>query len=500
MKKLILLLGLFIFTSTLSANNIQITNVSTVNQNVAQGYTYVNFTVTWDNSWRDAGNWDAAWIFVKYRVGGGTWQHAALGNLDADHIAPSGATINAPTSDYGKGVFIYRSTEGSGTNNFQNVQLKWRYNQNNLGPDFYVDIKVFGIEMVSIPSGSFYVGDLFTSDSTGQFCDGVTQNPYSISSENAVTLGGGQAGSIGNGNFDFDDFSNISSKSLPAAYPKGFRSFYCMKYELTQEQYADFLNTLTRTQQTNRISNAGLLYQPNPVNRYVMSGSSTPDLRNGIKCPIHIDTNRMSTPLPVNFFCDLNNNDIPNENGDGQNKACNLLSYNDGTAYADWAGLRPMSEFEFEKICRGPVYPVRAEFAWGSAEYAEVPTIINYGRNDEGPSGGNFPIYNQIPIRVGSCANSNSTRYSSGSSYWGVMDMTTNLLELVINVSNNEARNFTNTFGDGNIGIQHNVLTWPVSSGFGIRGGSVSDRAFTNQAFPPDTRFYERGIRLVRTL
>ena len=34
--------------------------------------------------------------------------------------------------------------------------------------------------------------------------------------------------------------------------------------------------------------------------------------------------------------------------------------------YLDWAGLRPMTELEYEKICRGPSAPVAGEYAWGS--------------------------------------------------------------------------------------------------------------------------------------
>jgi hypothetical protein len=38
-------------------------------------------------------------------------------------------------------------------------------------------------------------------------------------------------------------------------------------------------------------------------------------------------------------------------------------------AFADWSGLRPMSELEYEKACRGYNTPaVPNEYAWGNAK------------------------------------------------------------------------------------------------------------------------------------
>ena len=42
----------------------------------------MQFDLSWDNSWRTSSgstnNWDAAWVFIKYRVASGPWQHAKL--------------------------------------------------------------------------------------------------------------------------------------------------------------------------------------------------------------------------------------------------------------------------------------------------------------------------------------------------------------------------------------------------------------------------------------
>src|SRR3990170_5276600 len=82
--KLLIVINMM-FAVTLNANNIQVTNTTLVSQNTVDDFVMVEFDITWENSWRLAGgpaNWDAAWIFVKYRVGAGPWTHAFLHNTD----------------------------------------------------------------------------------------------------------------------------------------------------------------------------------------------------------------------------------------------------------------------------------------------------------------------------------------------------------------------------------------------------------------------------------
>ncbi|MCS7153885.1 MAG: hypothetical protein NZ989_08070, partial [Bacteroidia bacterium] len=44
-------------------------------------------------------------------------------------------------------------------------------------------------------------------------------------------------------------------------------------------------------------------------------------------------------------------------------RAMGNLSYTDLLSYLDWAGLSPMTEFEYEKACRGPNIPIAGEYA-----------------------------------------------------------------------------------------------------------------------------------------
>ncbi len=119
------ILALCIFLAqTAFANNVQVSNITLAGQDRARDFTLVQFDITWENSWRDPGKHDAAWVFVKYSTdGGATWNHATL--AASGHTAPSGSTIDTPSDSMG--VFIYRSAVGSGTVNFTSVQLRWEY-------------------------------------------------------------------------------------------------------------------------------------------------------------------------------------------------------------------------------------------------------------------------------------------------------------------------------------------------------------------------------------
>ena len=110
-QTLALLLVLLLPLGTARANNLTISNVRVANN--PGGTADIFFDVQWDNSWRDGTNWDAAWVFVKYRVVGstGAWSHATLGANRPQ--TPTGAAWS-DTGD-GTGVLLYRAGTGSGT-------------------------------------------------------------------------------------------------------------------------------------------------------------------------------------------------------------------------------------------------------------------------------------------------------------------------------------------------------------------------------------------------
>jgi formylglycine-generating enzyme required for sulfatase activity len=469
------------------ANHIVVGTPTLTGLNLTDDYVLVQFDLSWDNSFRDDVNWDAAWVFVKYKQTGGDWHHAFLNTTAGNHTIPAGYTCSVGETDgNGMGVFIYRSANGSGNTNLASVQLRWEYGANGVADGATVTVKVFAIEMVYVPQGAFYVGDA-DNDQINCFHDGDDAGPYYISSESAITVG------TGDGQLYYDQdyaaYAGDRSGPIPAAFPKGYAAFYCMKYEISQEQYADFLNTLTTTQDGTRFPNYGSF-------RYTIGGSSG------------------------------------SRSAGVEDRACNWLSWMDGAAYADWAGLRPMTELEFEKVCRGTQTVVDDEYAWGantivadasltisgSEDGTETITtdVFNgaccYGNNTHsGGDGG------QGPLRCGIFATNSSTRAEAGASYYGIMELSGNLWERPVTVGNTTGRGFTGTHGDGALSTNGNATNsdWPGYSGgevtgatgTGFRGGSwftdafvarVSDRAMAGGGDTARTSYYGfRGVRSV---
>lgn len=483
----------------ISANNIQVSNAVLVDQNTTDKTTMVKFDLSWENSWRTStleSNWDAAWVFVKYKsINSIYWNHAYLNNTG--HILPSGADIEIGlemtnqahnlNTNPAVGAMIFRDTDGIGNVNFEEIQLQWHYGSNGLGDEDSVQICVYAIEMVYIPEGAFSVGDNGTF-SSNFIRSGNTTNPFLITSEGSL-----QTSTSDPSRINVPGVSNNST--IPANFPKGYQAFYTMKYEISQGLYKEFLNKLNRQQQwsnssANRFTSA-------TVGRFMSAATNTttPSARNGIKL--------ISDPggfEPRVYGCDLNNNGTPDEADDGEHIACNFLSVYDLLALADWSGLRPMSELEYEKICRGPIPPVDGEFAWGNTTFIEYATsILNSGAANEltAPSTANVNLDNNLggPIRVGSFARTTTDRIEAGASYYGVMNLSDNLAEIYRPVNNTNNLN-GHRHGDGELnnsgGLSlHNVPTnssgWGNLSSterYGTRGGSynISGASIASQA------------------
>lgn len=508
MKKYIFLINFIGITFLSYSNNINVSGVTVTGQNTVSDFTLVQFNISWDNSWRTStleSNWDAAWVFVKWRLKNQTtWNHATLNTTG--HTAPAGSAITAPAD--GKGIFIYRSANGIGTNNWTGTQLRWNYGVDGLLDADLVEVCVYAVEMVYIPQGAFYAGDGSVTNITGQFEAGTSGTPFLVTSEAAITLGGGGAGSLGNNNSagiaPAEDFNDITAQTLPAAFPKGVNAFYIMKYEITQEQYAEFLNKLTYTQQATRTAVA-----PNSAAGSNALGTNVN--RDGID----IQTPGISIITPAIYACNFNANTTYNETGDGQNIACNFLSWADLAAYLDWSGLRPFTELEFEKTCRGSnLSPVPNEYAWGSTSITGATGISNGGFANEVAAnpGANVTYGNggvTGPMRVGNFAQAATNRQSAGASYYGVMELSGNNWERPVTVGNATGRMFTGIHGDGNIDATGNANTtnWPGINaiGSGFRGGTfrfvvdylrVSDRIFAGDILT--TRFLDLGGRGAR--
>jgi formylglycine-generating enzyme required for sulfatase activity len=444
---------LALVTGAAWANNLSITNVTVTPRDATTAY--VKFDISWQNSWRYTNiNHDAAWVFFKAQPELQTYWTNVI--LEYSGVNPTGCSTGTGTAvqlivpDDKVGLFVRPAGEGTAPVAVTNVQVVWNFASNGLTTASKVKIRALAVEMVYVAQGSFDAGDGLSGQ--GQF------TKTTITTNDPTVAGGRPTG-----------------ETAPVAtWPNGYNAFYCMKYEITQGQYKDFLNSLTSGQDGTRFPNNNGNY------RHTITGSA--------------GSRTTATP----------------------DRACNWLSWADGAAFADWAGLRPMTELEFEKACRGPIAAVAGEYAWGSTVITQLTAEANDGTGTSTVStvaGANCLYGNgamQGPCRVGIFATASSTREQAGASYWGIMELSGNLWERPVTIGHATGRNFTGLHGDGNLDGtgDANVTAWPGTdaAGAGMRGGHwvdpatiarVSDRAYA--AGPDAIRSRVRGGRAVRS-
>lgn len=476
----LLLVVLMLWATDGSCSGIDVTNISLGTRNAGTGNAPVNFDISWSNSWRSTGggapapnNWDAAWVFVKFRKNGGDWSHATLS--DTGHTVPSGASLDVGLKDTstsynistnpGVGVFIYRSADGVGTFTKTGFSLIWKFAQDGVSTGDTVDIQVHAIEMVYIPDGAFFVGDNGTSTSALQQ-GSADSDPWYIGSESAIVTGNQAGTGTGTGETDAEFYyvqsgwspedSSGTVFTIPAEFPKGYRRFYMMKGEIDQNQWVAFFNLLTTGQKSTR-----------DVTASASAGKNSDSL---------ISRNNVSWTS--------GDATLPDQGGGANyhHVAMNYLSWGDAMAYLDWAGLRPMSELEFERAARGPYRAVSGEYAWGSSSATQVTSISNAGTATESSGAAANLVYGnhanvQGPMRVGAMAYGDATRIESGAGYYGALDLSGNLLEPTVTIGNSTGRSFEGYLhGDGSLNGSGdaNVSSWPGTSGQGggWRGGN----------------------------
>ncbi len=352
----------------------------------------IRFDVGWDSSWRQPVNHDAAWIFFKVRAGDpstglgagkGEWQHVRLaadrvlnpsgyGQAETQPLPPrregslpfhllGAANFGRPGglersrdffartssdtrleflvpdgADGFTGLFLRRATNGFGTVQARGVTAIWDLTTaKGITDPAKVQIRGFGVEMVYVPEGPYAVG---TGGNEINAFYAYTENqercpPYRVTSAGAIPTGQ-KPGKLWARGAQPEDGGEI-----PAAFPNGYRAFYCMKQHITPSRYAEFLEMLTPAQSDAR-------YPPDTVKigwNVVRSGTS----------PNYTYTWSPGGPRA----------------GAGMPR----LSWADGAAYAAWCGLRPMTELEIEKVVRGPREPMPAECGpsyWGISAFS----------------------------------------------------------------------------------------------------------------------------------
>ncbi|HOW34787.1 MAG TPA: hypothetical protein PL155_00015 [Candidatus Omnitrophota bacterium] len=490
------------------ANNLTISNISAQDRDAVNDTMVVQFDVSWDNSWRNKINHDAVWLIFKARPSefDSTRTHKAHCNMKDAGTDPSGTSPGSNTnleiyvpSDKVGAFLRPKSYQAPGTATSTSVKLKIDYASCYFSDAETInDPSIYGVEMVYIPEGAFYAGD---TSSWAAFKQGSSDtDPWYISSESTITVANSASDvyyyqSAGN---TYEDATG-STFIIPAAFPKGYQSFYVMKYEMTDYQWVDFMNSISGSMMNNRdITNSS----------HKNSDYPTPLLRNTV-CQ-----NATSGGCPCDTF---------SEDGYGTENACSYrpyratsyLNWKDFSAWLDWAGLRPMTELEYEKIARGPLMPVPGEYAWGTTDitgplgivslsnppgYFEegLETLTTSGANAHYRMGEYFPVteftggdyvggqeFRRGMVRAGIFAAGSSTRVGSGAGYYGVMELSGNVWERVVTVGNSGGRTYTGNHGDGNV-IRLLGVPYPAAGDLG--NADVSRWVYKSATYP------ERGV------
>ena len=479
-----LVLGL-IFSAPSYANNLSVTNVALGVRDPSANTVVVSFNVSWQNSWRNKINFDAAWLTVRLNNSTVSPTNAVLCQVTATGLNPAGTSVGTGANlqiyvpQDATGAFLEPSSTGFiGNINTQNVQLTVNYQSCGFSNSDQIYAGVFGLEMVYIPQGSFWAGDYNTS--VASLNSGSSDStPWNISSENPIPVTNATSGGYQyvSGNNPGESATG-SSFTIPAAFPKGYNAFYAMKYQVNEGQWVQFINSLPSAARLNHdLSDNNHKNSTSVVYRNTISCSGTP-----LIC---------STLRPA--------------------RAVSYLSWMDLAAFLAWDALRPMTELEYEKIARGPLVPDPGEYVWGDQTIAAATTIsgttedgtetittpsnANANYNNTTLTGGDTSLgagYNQGPLRGGIFATPSSTRVSAGASYYGVMDLDGNLKERVVTIGNNTGLLFAGSEGNGVLdttaGYEGYATNsdWPGidaqpqngvdgAAGSGFRGGSWAD-------------------------
>ena len=314
--------GLLLGTGAARADDLKIENVRVAPRDAKTAT--VTFDLAWSNSWRHGSFHDAAWVFFKVRADSRSgWQPV---RLIADKVVdPTGYDQKAGTplefvvpdgNDGFVGMFVRRAADGNGALAARNVTAVWDFTANEgVKKDVKnVRMQAFGIEMVYVAEGPFCLGSGGTELNSLHAYTGDGQNtpPYRVTGAGAIPTGR-QEGKLWAKGIVPEDGGEI-----PAAFPNGYAAFYCMKFcHFTQSQYVGFLSTLTAARVKERYYTG---YHGHAIKRF----GKSPDYTYTAAAP---------------------------------DERCPWLSWAECAAYSAWAGLRPMTELEYEKTCRGPRDP-----------------------------------------------------------------------------------------------------------------------------------------------
>ena len=412
-----------------SASNIKIENTLFYKEN---GRAYASLDLSWKNAFRvDQGEFqfhDAAWVFFKWVNNDRKGYFTIHVSQEGHKVVPNGrgsAPLKFTPSEDGLGLFISLANPGE-TDVSARIVVE-------LDPSDFEGINPrrqqlipYALEMVYIPEGPVTLGAPNTTAYGALYesnKDGEVKGLYQIKEQDQKVEIGPENNKLyyqAQGGYEGDQKGEIGPN-----FPKGVDGFYIMKYEPTQGQYSDFLNCLPyELREINDISKVDGYY----------------DNRGTIK--------------------KVENRYVAEKPG----RPCNYLGWDEGMAFADWAGLRPMTEFEYTKACRGSGTPIANEFPWNSSEKVQVRRQVN--------TSGDL-VY--LDLDEADINNDNRALY--GVSLFRVHDLAGSLWERMISIGHEKGRAFEGTHGDGDLSDDGHATNedWPQgneeSGGYGFRGG-----------------------------
>lgn len=454
------------------------------------------------------------------------WFHGRLSSDVSEHSAPLGWDI-VPT-DTGDGLFLQPSADNifAGPVTIKDVTVRWEARRK---WEFPMRVWLHGLEMVYIPEGSYELGDPMGIDGpAGCFHarrpSGPPSSPvwsYKVESEDEIKVYPSSSEENPGHGLTWDNNGQFGTYGdVPASFPKGHKAYYMMRRQVTQGEYCDFMNAITGHAKTARFPYGG-----SGEYRYEIFKTE-----GGLRAATR------------------------------PNRASNWMSWADAIAWCWWAGLRPMTEMEYEKACRGPLPAVPNEYAWGSTMLEQANVIVGSESSGAEYVTGNANLNNPYLILVGGdggagpcrddgfglpgtelieslhrggyatfgdCeangefheSDKGSIREATGMSYYGVFGLTGNLWEYSISAGHPIGRTFNPVHGDGeldSVGLPKYTdlpperRPWPNPdcAGVSFRGGSwytheprgrVSDRGFGSGLKDYNARSHDTGFRGVRT-
>ncbi|MBM4148794.1 MAG: hypothetical protein FJ224_07100, partial [Lentisphaerae bacterium] len=417
----------------------------------------------------------------------------------------------------GLGVYIYRAAVGHGANNFKGVKLRWLHGKDKVDPTtaaikahvvamIYVPEGPFHVGCGAGPGFEPFtdgptvpVAKSASGYPIGNLTDGVWRGgptiPFLLDVEwNGPAADGSRArrlrpvaGQLWGTLTYAERMAGGTSVGSPGVlnddFPTGYEAFYCMKYPTTQGQYADFLNSLPPDVAAARAYISGDSWDPEggmgKMETITVPGAPGHASFTARELDGHTIQSSADAPATAPKLEAIDVTLDPAGDLDGAHalmadaiadpearylkppvytarlpfRRCSYISTEDIFSYAAWAGLRPMTELEFEKACRGPARAVVREFTWGEVgdntgryNQGKGLTVLDIGLPTERYAGGRAVVEEGRATRVGNCLTAESDRQSAGATYWGLPDM----VEIhVIRIGSHAGRAFRGTPGEG---------------------------------------------------